>query len=369
MENIIVSVLKDNGRVIIPDFGAFIIKSKNPFKVIFNEFLQYNDGALIGAVATESNIERDEAAEKVKTYVKELTGKLNQGKAISIEGIGLLAKSSTGKISLEEGKSETQAESAPAAKEEPTSVEFDTSEDKKEEPPKEEKKEEKKPIAQEEPKTPPKPAPVKSTAEKKPTPKPTQKPAPVKETPVKESPPPTKEHEPTPISEYYEDDSRNKINIIVWIVLIVLVNAAIVGIFFFGDEIKGLFSKKDKAPIETTIETPAITNEQAIPADTTPEEEELVIEEPEEEPEESFVTKPITGKKYYVVAGVFREESNADNLVTELRKKGYNAEKFGKIGSMHAVSYDVFPNKSDADKLMLKIKKEIDSDAWIKVVN
>ena len=78
--------------------------------------------------------------------------------------------------------------------------------------------------------------------------------------------------------------------------------------------------------------------------------------------------KNISGTRYYVVAGVFRDENNADNLVSDLRKKGFNAEKFGNIGNLHAVSYDVFETKAAADRFLRKVQKETDPEAWIRIV-
>jgi cell division septation protein DedD len=68
------------------------------------------------------------------------------------------------------------------------------------------------------------------------------------------------------------------------------------------------------------------------------------------------------------VAGVFREEQNADNLVIELRNQGYNSEKFGKIGKLHAVSFGVYTSKSEAEKELRRIKQGVNPEAWIKVV-
>ena len=74
------------------------------------------------------------------------------------------------------------------------------------------------------------------------------------------------------------------------------------------------------------------------------------------------VSEPLTLVRYL-------KESNADNLVKELNQKGYNAEKFGKIGAMYAVSYDVFPSKQEADRYMIKMKREVDPDVWIKIID
>jgi cell division septation protein DedD len=70
-------------------------------------------------------------------------------------------------------------------------------------------------------------------------------------------------------------------------------------------------------------------------------------------------------KEYYIVAGCFREESNADQLVIELRKKGYQAEKFGKIGNLYAVSFSSFADKSAALEELKKIRDTEQKGAWI----
>ncbi len=363
MEDIIVKLLKENGRIIVPEFGAFIIKTKSPLKAIFNEFLQYNDGALIGAIAEQDNTDRNNAANKVKEYVDSLTSKLNSGENIIFPEIGALSKSSTGKISLGEDSSKQDNIPVPPA-DSSNIVDFDDS-TKKSEPtiikqPEPEK-----------PKTEPiiKPQPPKEvfkqpTIEKKPEP----------------APKPVSEPESSPISEYYGNDSssRNKKKVILWVVLIFLVNALIVSYFIFNDQIKSIINKDKDSTIEATIETPAIMDEVdtatadvSAPTDTTAVDTEPVIEQAMEEPVEEPVepNREFNGKKYYVVAGVFSVESNADNMVTSLREKGYNAEKFGKIGSSYAVSFDVFPTKQEADRLMLKVKREQNLDAWIKVID
>lgn len=361
MEELIVGLLKDNGRVIIPDFGAFIVKTKSPLKVIFNEFLQYNDGALIGATSKKLGVEREEAAKKVKDYSAKLISELDKGVVIALPEIGNLSKSSTGKITLGDADAETPATPETEVKDEKaaTSVEFDVSET--------QPKSEPAPKAKETPKTSVPPIPPK--IEKKPEIK--------KEEPVAPKPEPVKqeaEKEPTPIAEYYEEEpTRNKLNFVLWAILIVLVNGAIIGYFIFDEEIKSLFSKDKSPEIETIIDTPSITEEEVpiIDESTTAVVEEPIIEEDpiDDIPEPTSPSAEISGKKYYVVAGVFKEESNADKLVITLTQKGYNAEKFGKIGALHAVSFDVFPTKKEADQFMMKMKKEVDAETWIKIVD
>ncbi len=385
MDKIILDLLKENGRVIIPDFGAFIVKQKSPFTVIFNEFLQYNDGALIGAVSTKEAINRDDAATKTKEFIKEIQDKLSKGEEVTLLGIGVLTKSTTGKISIKEigaaseiPKKSDSVDTDTPKKEEPKTVEFDLDEKKKPSESKLQKNEVAKPAAKKvlpggipEPKVKKE---LPKTAPKKVAPSATTKKEMPKAEPIKKEEP-VKSSEAPPITEYYSEGSgKNKWNIVLWIVVILIVNGAIIGFFFFGDEIKSFFGKNpdtfetqlsDITPTEeeTTAIIDTLTEEPAI---------EPVIESTheEEEVEEQQATQEMfAGTKYYVVAGVFSVETNADNLVTELRKQGYNSEKFAKIGNMHAVCYDVFPTKREADRLMLKIQRDVNSGAWIKVID
>lgn len=390
MDKIILDLLKENGRVIIPDFGALIVKQKSPFTVIFNEFLQYNDGALISAVATNKSIERDDAASKTREFTKGIQDKLNAGEEVTLEGIGVLIKSATGKISIKEAvATETPGKSTPPTeqKEAPKTVEFDIEEKKK--PAEAPGATSKEPVSSGAKKdlpggvTPRQKKELPKSAPKKDLPGST----PIKEMP-KSAPRTTQNAEPQktktvtdtvsetpPITEYYsENGKRNKLSIVIWIIVILIVNGAIIGVFFFNDEIKAIFNKEPKTEgIETNLpEVTPIEEEAPVIDDTLVEESagEPVIESTPEEVEEPQPSQEVfAGTKYYVVAGVFRVESNADNLVSELRNKGYNSEKFTKIGNMYAVSYDVFPTKREADRLMLKIQRESDPGAWIKIID
>ena len=102
MNKIINDLLNTNARVIIPDFGAFIIKQKNPRLVVFNEFLRYNDGLLIDYISASESIEKSAAKVKVTNFVEEINKKLAQNKEVIIEGLGVMKKDSAGKILFSE---------------------------------------------------------------------------------------------------------------------------------------------------------------------------------------------------------------------------------------------------------------------------
>lgn len=385
MDKLILKLLKDNGRIIIPDFGALIVKQKSPFKVIFNEFLQYNDGALINSLAEQEGINKDEAAQKVKQLTKELESKLGSGQKITLDEIGTLARSTTGKITLSDSAENTPSTEAtkPEVKEQSPKKEIEFEVQKEPAPKPEEKKktepkkptikepiQEQKPIPKKEEVNIPKKEEVKREPQKAPEPKTTPTPAPTATETT------TSKHN-APIQEYYQEGSKkNWKSILLWIFLILIVNGAIFGFFFFGDEIKAMFGKDKQEATTPEVEIfdePFVDQDVAVDPESTlvSPEEDLVIEGQHDDLSESQIdAEPILpGTKYYVVAGVFREESNADNLVIKLKRKGYNSEKFGKIGQMHAVSYGVFPTKKEADNFMMRIKREVDPDAWIRIID
>ena len=134
MEEHLLKILETNSRVIIPEFGAFIVKQKSPLTLVFNEFLQYNDGLLVDFISREEGIEREVAKKKIDDFVKKVRSELNKDNKVTLGKLGVLVKNQTGKISLEAegfvpkestastGKSEA---AAPPKKEEVKSTEAD----------------------------------------------------------------------------------------------------------------------------------------------------------------------------------------------------------------------------------------------------
>ena len=100
MEDTIIALLNNNLRVIIPDFGAFIIRQKQPRIIVFNEFLRYNDGILIDFIVKTEGIDRDIAEQRVLDFAEDGTKLLASGREMVIEGLGSLRKDSSGKINF-----------------------------------------------------------------------------------------------------------------------------------------------------------------------------------------------------------------------------------------------------------------------------
>lgn len=103
MENYIKELLFQHDCVIIPDFGGFVANIQSakinqtqnsfspPYKEIsFNRDLKHNDGLLIGYVSRAKNIGFVDAKRLVDSFVKNLNIKLNKGKKVVIEDVGVL---------------------------------------------------------------------------------------------------------------------------------------------------------------------------------------------------------------------------------------------------------------------------------------
>ena len=399
MEKYLLQILESNNRVIVPEFGAFIIKQKNPLTIIFNEFLQYNDGMLVDAISKKESIDRDSAKKKIDEFIVKMNSELESKGNFTLPGIGIVTKGTSGKISLEKegaqsaGKKETKQAGTPekkpaqskatkkaASPKEAKESKEETIEIVNEKPAKEELKVEEKPKVEEKIKVEEKPKVAQET------------PKPEKELPKEEKPKiatetdsqfkkpieekktekPIYETRSTYVKSYESDNNnRNRGRLIIWLIIIVVINGALIGYFFYSEEISSLFTKKSTE----TIEAETYQEDQLQPETTeSPEEEfkDMTTQDVEEEKPvqktENFRTPVQSGPRFYVVAGVFSDENNADNLVIELRNKGYNAEKFGKIGKLHAVSYNVYSTKAEADRELHRIQSEVDPEAWIKEV-
>jgi len=71
----------------------------------------------------------------------------------------------------------------------------------------------------------------------------------------------------------------------------------------------------------------------------------------------------ISQKTYYIIAGAFAEERNANKMLKKLNRWNYNSEII-EGGNLLRVSYDSFYNKSEAILALKKIKQE-NPEAWL----
>jgi nucleoid DNA-binding protein len=304
MDKKIVSLLNNNLRVIIPDFGAFIIRQQEPRIVVFNELLKNNDGLLIDHIMKSEGVETDVALQLLSDYTSQALRTMESGKVLTIEGLGTLQKDKNGRIAF------TQEDEI-ITLDEPAVFE-------------------------------------------------------IKNEPSADS---VKAPEPRVNIENYsvKADTGTRVPLLSsryarWIIVFLAANLVIIAFFVFKDDIRNLF-RKDKEPAAIRE---AILNQLADSVISAANDTAIVFSEGPSVPMLEEVTNPEHGElKYYIVAGCFRDEINADELVGSLKKIGYKAEKFGKIGDLYAVSFASFDNKELAVKELARIREEFHPDAWM----
>ena len=71
-------------------------------------------------------------------------------------------------------------------------------------------------------------------------------------------------------------------------------------------------------------------------------------------------------KKYFIIAGAFRISQNAQNLMLNLRNKGYDSSRLGlNEKGLNPVAFNSFVNRNDAVTELRKIQQKENKDAWI----
>lgn len=398
MDNNIVALLHNNLRVIIPEFGAFIIRQKQPRVIVFNEFLRYNDGLLIDFIVKNEGIDREVAEHQVAGVAEEWTKALNVGQGLVIQGLGKLQKDADGKIVFtEEGKTEdTVTPEAPVEK--VTRV--------------------RKKVAA----PPPAPAEQIQSDESVPAPDPVtakiqEAAAPaeiefIQEQVTEAIPEPAKETEPGMVLEGGTESgtfvpgevltfetsesepaasvlpARSRAGqILFWVLLFLVVNALVIGWFLYGkgkpvpSETKqavissdSLFEQLADSVRAAAMDTQLVFEEPPageVSASTSPATKPVAAEKTSDAAKESEVldknvpaASTVSGSEFYIVLGSFRDEVNANTYVNSLKKRGYSPKIVVKSNGLFAVCLGAFENREKADTELKRIKDKF-PEAWI----
>ena len=307
MDKKIVSLLTNNLRVIIPDFGAFIIRQQEPRIVVFNEVLKNNDGLLTDYIMKTEGVEEDIALQMLSDFTGHALKVLEAGGVFTIEGLGTLQKDKKGRLYFLQDKSPDIPEARVRVEE---IIELDSME----------------------------PVPQSHTVEFN----------------IKEGDVPVLETN-NPVKPILTKQLTR------WIFIFLAANIVIIVFFLFKDSIHNVF-RKTKGPAVISQSVLDQLKDSMISAAT-----DTVIygEASDENVAADIPSAKEEDLKYYIVAGCFRDEINANELVGSLKNLGYKAEKFGKIGDLYAVSFASFTDKELAVKELARIRNEYHPDAWM----
>ncbi len=334
MEKHILTLIKENNRVIIPNFGAFIVAKENGFTILFNNFLSFNDGLLIDYVASTERISKDEAIKKVEKYVENVKSELDSKGQFIIKGLGTFTKDATGILRFAQADEINDYEEP-----ENDLLDLDNSV-------KEEEKDET--ISQPE---------IKITNESKVNEELLVEVEEEKEEPL------TEKTALSDITNKYIVEDQKKRNRSIFIFLIVFVLIPILGVIvYFSFFSNGKQVKKEEKTKPVIEEKKA---EDTLKLDIQPQGE--VVASPEVKKEEKpVVIKPVEiNKPHHIIAGSFKNMVNAERYMNSLRAKGFDDCAVIEHNSMTLVSIGSYRKVNEAQKRQEEILDKYRIESWI----
>ena len=334
MEKYILELISENNRVIIPNFGAFIVSKEHGASILFNNFLSFNDGLLVNYVAEKKGVDTIIATEEVFEYVDKLKRELDESGSYRIDKLGTFKKDDNGILRFqqaedfadqfnEEATTNTDLEDTIKTEaEEPTKValqdlEADSTPDKAEKT-----KEEKESTALVEPQK----EAVKEETKNTVTP-PIIVP-PVEKKVVEDKRPEETKKVEVKKEKYVEKKKDNRGLIIYIAIAAILVIALLVYFLFLRKPKKQLPTVPKKELIKKPVKKPVLKDTVKIKP--------KVVETPKTKKPANDILKG----QIHIIVGGFKEVGNANKMVDKLKSKGYSKAQTIKKGNMHLVSID-----------------------------
>ncbi|MGM0497003.1 MAG: SPOR domain-containing protein [Bacteroidota bacterium] len=384
-------LIASNNRVIIPNFGAFLLRatSKNKNKkdlaskiddIYFSPFLKFNDELLVNHIMKKEDLDQKKSLEKINDYIKTIEDSVSKEGSFKIEGLGEFYQDAQGKVQFRVNPSSEGGKEAKSTEKKPEETKGKTS---KTEADKTAKKtvHEKAAASNKKESSKPQPSKAKEEEPKKETPQePTKKQDKQKTTPPKaDKKPTTPASSSTASGGAVTSSEKKKSN--KGLVLSIAIGLPIAAIFVWAmlnfDTVKDIFSSKDKTeqPVTEKVEEGQTEEEGKESEETEKEQSETdQAEKSEEQADEQEQTEAdkkekteassSEGKKFYIVAGSFRKKQNAVNFRDKLQEQGYNSELIGERNDMHAVSYSSFDSKAKAEAELNMLRKK-GIQAWL----
>ncbi|HUW05209.1 MAG TPA: SPOR domain-containing protein [Williamwhitmania sp.] len=370
-------LLEKHNRVIIPDFGAFLVKDTGDVRDIknttFSPFLRYNDGLVENFLAEREELTKVDASTKVREYVENLKAQIEKGEKVYLPGLGYFSLDSRGttQFTLDTSKKSSKDTDKPAEiksienlKEsekaipaaEPVSIE--------KEPPRAAKKTSTKPpIAKRQP--------SKVEEEKAVAPEVTSKdpvelvqPIETKEEQT-EVPITTTENKSMPPKKSSKQKSASNKSGRNWLLLVFSLIVVLAIAVWQYDNIANLFCPSS----ETTF---TLGNTKTIAVDTTHKDTTAAQVANSNTPPAKVKPLPVYVKpvidspsnKFFVIVGTFTSKANAEAMKTKLEAEGYQPIIMQRGNGLNSVVISGHKTKAEA-KLSLESYKKKNGDGWI----
>jgi nucleoid DNA-binding protein/cell division septation protein DedD len=367
-------LLEKHNRVIIPDFGAFLVKDTGDIRslanISFSPFLRYNDGLVEAFLSEKDGLTKAEATNQVKEYVDSLKAQLDKGVQVELPKLGYFYKDARGTIQFQldlTGESpipnikddvvplaineQNQVEATPTKEEREPTLAQDT--------PERSEKEEIKVVEE----------PNISVEKQKVLKQPSKPTITEKKTKVKVALPVKKEEKKTPESNPIDQrmaqtvnkkGSSSKSGKGYWLLITSLIILLIVIIWQYDNIVKVFnSSNSEKAAINNVIAVDSLSadsmkiNNDSITATkttTAPVYVKPVIDKPE--------------NKFLVVVGSFTSKANAETQLKNLIDQGYQPIIILRNNGLHSVVISGHTTKEEA-QLSLESYTKKNGEGWI----
>lgn len=361
-------VIENHSRIILPDFGAFLLKDSSsifsPENITFSPFLKYNDGVLEEYYAKLKGLTKDESAKQIKAFTDTLRESIKTKGVFIIEGIGSLSRDSKGTVVYTPvGQPQPENTGVQAVKETPKRIttnqtginsmaEGEHSGNAQTGGRKEEQGM--------------KPSSVENnnTGEKEVVSKPAENSIPTENVST----------EPTgnPADEGILNNHKKKSKALATIlylafsvIIALAISLVIKELVFSNSSTKNSTPKsssdftipKEKENIDTSFPKDEIDSayERMSPDDRQPDNSSNTIEQRETENKieqsviENAALKNQRKESYYLIVGSFKDKENALKYVNDLKAKGYNSSLVIRPNGIYSVSASSFPDRANAE--------------------
>jgi nucleoid DNA-binding protein len=344
------ALIESNNRVIIPEFGAFMIQDTPSGKVIsFNDFLTFNDGLLVNQIIKDKKISKSEALDIIKEFIQKTEASFSKDNAVVLEGLGKLYKDTQNNVKFEsdlaakapaettqkEASNTKSAEETEKAEEQAPKITLDANEEITQG--KQEDSQEDNSVVSE------------------------NKETPLIELDKKQEESLGNDHNDESDDDFIDDDEdedlsnnenpyteskkKSKLNLLLIIAASVIIVSVIVWALVTFD-IFGSTPDKDMAAETPKVQIPmadsSVAEKDTAPAaETAPLEEPKVVEEPYVEPE-------VKEKRYFIIGGSFKQKANAERYMTDLNSQGFESEIIKRTNGFHAVCFYSFAERDKA---------------------
>jgi hypothetical protein len=109
MNKYIIEFLKQEGRVIIPDFGCLSMSDDG--KVVFNTYIKFDDGKLSSYICEQTGSEPQDVINKISAWARELQAQVNTGVDYELVGLGTFYKTGPDEIDFRSGAASVASKS------------------------------------------------------------------------------------------------------------------------------------------------------------------------------------------------------------------------------------------------------------------